>query len=243
MASLRHVGSQSKIDSLWKQVLNTFKWTQVGVINHDEENFANMKRQIDAITAEDISLEVSLSEMRQHPGFQEAVGNIHLSGTDVATMQVFVLPKNQRMPIHDHPHMIGILKVIKGCVQVNSYTFKEYECQEPGRTVLRTKKHTQEVCAHDVACILTPSERNFHSITALNGEAAFLDVLSPPYYTKMVGRDLNVCNYYEEGSEVNGPNGEKLVRLEEIPPPEDYWTVKGDYKGPPIQHVSASHPH
>lgn len=238
MASLK-----SKVDVLWKQVLDTFKWSQTGAVRYDEENFASMKRQVDALTAEDISLEASLSQMRLHPGFrnEEAVGNIHICSNDAATMQVFVLHRDQQMPIHDHPHMIGILKVIKGCVRINSYTFKGYESKKPGSSVIHTLKQTSEVCKGDPACVLTPSERNFHSIVALNGEAAFLDILSPPYFTKIDGQDLNVCNYYREGGTVSRPDGEILVRLEEIGPPDDYWTVKGNYKGPHIEQYFPNH--
>ncbi|KAK3921415.1 2-aminoethanethiol dioxygenase [Frankliniella fusca] len=236
MASLRHAGGQSKIEQLWRQVMDTFKWATGGMVNFEEENFAVMKRQVDALTAEDISLEESLSEMRRHPGFrsEEAVGNIHICDSDIATMQVFVLHKNQQMPIHDHPQMIGILKVIKGCVRINSYTLKGYERKVAGGSILQTSKVTVEVCKGDPACILTPSERNFHSIIAVNGEAAFLDILSPPYFTRRPGQELNVCNYYREGGLAGGADAENLVRLEEIPPPEDYWTVKGEYKGPKI---------
>lgn len=245
MASLRYLGGQSKIDALWKQVLDTFKWTQAGTVHYDEENFASMKRQVDALTAEDIGLEESLSEMRHHPGFssEDAVGNIQICGNDIATLQVFVLHKDQQMPIHDHPHMIGVLKVIKGCVHVNSYTLKKCESLKPGSSIVQTKKQTVELCKGDPPCVLTPSERNYHSIVALNGEAAFLDVLSPPYFTRMPGHDLNVCNYYKEISEVGEFNGDNIVRLQEIPPPEEYWTVKGEYKGPPVNQSPPLQPH
>lgn len=237
------MGGQSKIDTLWKQVLDTFKWTQAGTVHYEEEKFASMKRQVDYLTAEDIALEDSLAEMRLHEGFrnEEAVGNIQICNSEVATMQVFVLHKNQRMPIHDHPNMIGILKVIKGCVRVNSYTLIGHEPQKSGCGIVTTKKQTLEVCKGDPACVLTPSERNYHSIVALNGEAAFLDVLSPPYFTDIPGHELNVCNYYREDNETKGPTCDDIVRLETIPPPEDYWTVKGNYKGPPVQRFSPSH--
>ncbi|XP_034255007.1 2-aminoethanethiol dioxygenase [Thrips palmi] len=243
MASLRYVAGQSKIDALWKQVLDTFKWTQAGTVHYDEEKFASMKRQVDNLTAEDISLEDSLAEMRLHEGFknEEAVGSIQICNSDVATMQVFVLHKDQHMPIHDHPNMIGILKVIKGCVRVNSYTLIGNGSQKPGCAIVTTKKQTVEVCKGDPACVLTPSERNYHSIVALNGEAAFLDVLSPPYFTNMPGHELNVCNYYKEVNETEGFNGGDVVRLQTIPPPEDYWTVKGNYRGPEVQRFSPSH--
>ncbi|KAE8749092.1 hypothetical protein FOCC_FOCC004261 [Frankliniella occidentalis] len=245
MASLRHAGGQSRIEQLWRQVLDTFRWTAGGAVHYEDESFAVMKRQVDALTAEDISLEESLSEMRQHQGFrnEEAVGNIHICDSDIATMQVFVLHKDQQMPIHDHPQMIGILKVIKGCVRINSYSFKGYERKIAGASILQTSKQTMDVCKGDPACVLTPSERNFHSIIALNGEAAFLDILSPPYFTRRPGHELNVCNYYQEGGLVGGTDEENLVRLEEIRPPEDYWTVKGEYKGPRIQqHFGISNP-
>lgn len=245
MASIieRHLGGcHSRIDTLWKQVLKTFKWSETGAVQYDEENFSAMKRQVDAITAEDINLEASLSEMKQHQGFknQDAVGNIVICGNDIATMQVFVLHKGQQMPVHDHPRMIGILKVIKGCVQINNYTFQAYERRKPGSTVLHTKKQIVKVCKGDPACVLTPTERNFHSITALNGEAAFLDILSPPYFTSIPGLELNVCNYYHETCLDDGYESSNTVRLVEIPPPEDYWTVKGEYQGPPIEQVLTS---
>lgn len=94
-------------------------------------------------------------------------------------------------------------------------------------------------------CLLTPVRNNLHQIHAVDGPAAFLDILAPPYNPDD-GRD---CHYYkvlqcalETGSDAKGhqegEQGEKEkeeeVWLLEVPQPEDFWCGGEAYPGPEV---------
>lgn len=80
-------------------------------------------------------------------------------------------------------------------------------------------------------CLLSPDERNLHQITAINGPAAFVDILSPPYN----GRDRE-CHYYSIVATVFDQQLNKNITwlLENIEPPDDFWCDSSPYNGPKI---------
>lgn len=95
-------------------------------------------------------------------------------------------------------------------------------------------------------CLLTPVRDNLHQIEAVDGPAAFLDILSPPYNPDD-GRD---CHYYrvlqtvadgetrggKTSEEQQGEDKEKEEEawLLEIPQPEDFWCDGEPYPGPAV---------
>lgn len=110
------------------------------------------------------------------------------------------------------------------------------------RSVLRSVAEYSESSG---PCLLTPARDNLHQIDAVEGPAAFLDILAPPYNPDD-GRD---CHYYkvlqtvaddetgEKGSQENhGEEKEKeeVKWLLEIPQPEDFWCGGETYPGPVV---------
>lgn len=104
------------------------------------------------------------------------------------------------------------------------------------RSVLRSVAQYSEESG---PCLLTPVRDNLHQIDAVEGPAAFLDILAPPYNPDD-GRD---CHYYkllqtaaEEGTVAKGGQKEKdeEVWLLEIPQPEDFWCGGEPYPGPAV---------
>lgn len=91
-------------------------------------------------------------------------------------------------------------------------------------------------------CLLTPVQDNLHQIDAVDGPAAFLDILAPPY-SPDDGRD---CHYYkvlqrvaEEGTDAASNREEEKGKeneawLLEIPQPEDFWCGGEPYPGPAV---------
>lgn len=47
------------------------------------------------------------------------------------------------------------------------------------------------------ACVLTPSDKNLHQISCIEGPAAFLDILSPPYDVNIFGYGPRPCTYFK----------------------------------------------
>lgn len=109
------------------------------------------------------------------------------------------------------------------------------------RSVLRS---VAEYSENSAPCLLTPVRDNLHQIDAVDGPAAFLDILAPPYDPDD-GRD---CHYYKvlqpaaEGEETDGKSSEQLQVEEkeevkwllEIPQPEDFWCGGEPYPGPVV---------
>uniref|UniRef100_A0A6M2CQX9 Uncharacterized protein n=1 Tax=Rhipicephalus microplus TaxID=6941 RepID=A0A6M2CQX9_RHIMP len=126
--------------------------------------------------------------------------------------------------------MFGVLKVLHG-----SGTIRSYSPLIPvvgGEQLVEAQRHPDLTVSPDSApCCLTPTERNFHEILALDGPLAFLDILAPPY--DGVKRD---CHYYTVSS---SPAGEDNVCLHGVSPPRDFWCASSLYTGPPIEPSTA----
>ncbi len=110
------------------------------------------------------------------------------------------------------------------------------------RSVLRS---VAEYSENSGPCLLTPVRDNLHQIDALDGPAAFLDILAPPYNPDD-GRD---CHYYKvlqtvvegetDGKSSKEQRGEEKEEEEEtwlleIPQPEDFWCGGEPYPGPVV---------
>ncbi|CAF93016.1 unnamed protein product, partial [Tetraodon nigroviridis] len=183
------------------------------------------------------------------------VSYMHICETEGFSMGVFLLKSGASIPLHDHPGMNGMLKVLYGKVSVCSYDKLDDNlsvCPIPSqfeppiapfqtvslrRTVFRS---SAEYTENSGPCLLTPAQDNLHQINAVEGPAAFLDILAPPYNADH-GRD---CNYYrilqtvEEGKtdEQQGDEEEKekVTWMLEIPEPEDFWCGPEPYPGPAV---------
>eukprot|EP00903_Cladosiphon_okamuranus_P015133 g13994.t2 len=144
-------------------------------------------------------------------------------------MTVFVLPTLGEIPLHDHPNMAVLSRVLFGSLGIDSYDI-DVGMNEPGdtdgtrggpigqdRPVRRRQRRREETRArragwrqqHRVATastpsfLLTPSEGNVHAFKAPAACAVF-DVLIPPYDAPR-GRK---CSYFRVDTTVSGPQCE-----------------------------------
>ncbi|XP_015234778.1 PREDICTED: 2-aminoethanethiol dioxygenase [Cyprinodon variegatus] len=180
---------------------------------------------------------------------------MHICETEVFSMGVFLLKAGTSIPLHDHPGMNGMIKVLYGKIKVrcfdkmeNSLTAVPQFDPPPAplqaaalwRSVLRSVAQYAEDSG---PCLLTPVRDNLHQIDAVDGPAAFLDILAPPY-SPDDGRD---CHYYKvlqsvaepgTGAKVDqeqlGETEENEGWLLEIPQPEDFWCGGEAYPGPVV---------
>ncbi|XP_069564937.1 2-aminoethanethiol (cysteamine) dioxygenase a [Brachyistius frenatus] len=194
-----------------------------------------------------------------------AVTYMHICETEVFSMGVFLLRTGASIPLHDHPGMNGMLQVLYGKVSVRCFDKREDDLTvssilprfDPPLTPLQTAsvrrstlRSVAEYSETSGPCLLSPVRDNLHQIDAVEGPAAFLDILAPPYNPDD-GRD---CHYYkllqtaaEEGTDAQstedqqGETKEKEEEEEEeeawlleVPQPEDFWCGGEPYPGPAV---------
>lgn len=98
---------------------------------------------------------------------------------------VFALAEGETIPLHDHPRMDVISKVMRGRVRVRAYEWVD------AAALLARGCGEAIVGADDGAIVLRKSPGTLHSITALAG-TAFLDLFAP-YYDDVA----RPCHYYK----------------------------------------------
>lgn len=178
-------------------------------------------------------------------------GYMSLFETDSISMGIFSVRAGNRLPLHDHREMYGLIRVLTGQIEVQSYSLCAEQPVEPDRSLLHQLSDPAEadllLCAivhepvvlnadrTDVA-MLTPHERNFHEIRAIPSSAgfgaAFLDILSPPYSNQ---RD---CNYFQViGKQHCAQLGSEIAWILPLDcAPADFATMKLPYEGPPLKY-------
>ncbi|XP_031728281.1 2-aminoethanethiol (cysteamine) dioxygenase b [Anarrhichthys ocellatus] len=172
-------------------------------------------------------------------GVSPPVTYMHICETDQFSMGVFLLKSGASIPLHDHPGMHGMLKVMYGKVRISCFDRLERpaggsaQAAEMGalrRSVLRTiDEYTEE----SGPCVLSPDRDNLHQIDAVDGPTAFMDILAPPYDPDD-GRD---CHYYKVLTEAEVKHTEqkdKEVLLMEISQPPEFWCGGEPYPGPEV---------
>lgn len=151
-------------------------------------------------------------------------------------MGVFCFPAGAAIPLHDHPHMTVISKLLYGALHVRSFDWVHDEGEVgaqgtlPGTQRLARLVADCEWGAGEPHLALYPSSGgNLHCFTSVT-PAAVLDILAPPYSVDG-GRD---CHYYKEVP--RGPKGEVpgagQAWLVEIECPETFSVTRGKYSGP-----------
>lgn len=133
------------------------------------------------------------------------------------------------MPLHNHPNMKGMLKCISGRLRIQSYS--RTECEDE----IFVKPEEPKTVDHQTSSsYLDEHTCNYHEITALDGPAAFFDVLSPPYSdVHEDGPEARHCHFYKKLVVENSPE-RKILKLEQIDCPSHYYCdsitfVKPDY--------------
>lgn len=115
---------------------------------------------------------------------------------------IFYLPAGALLPLHNHPKMTVISRVMYGTVRIQSYDWidaDEYKRPQVEGSVRLAKLVSDETVTADSHCsLLHPEQGNIHSFYAVT-ECAILDVISPPY-----DRPDRPCSYYKERHSMDG---------------------------------------
>ncbi|KHN46620.1 Putative 2-aminoethanethiol dioxygenase [Glycine soja] len=159
-------------------------------------------------------------------GFSE-ITYIHIHECDYFSMGVFCLPAGKVFPLHDHPGMTVLSKLLYGSTCVKAYDWIALDCAGSQTIGLAGRVVDEVIKAPQEPSILFPrSGGNIHSFTALT-PCAILDVLSPPY-SEEFGRP---STYF---SDIPIPSLNGYAILEEKPMPSNLVVQGAPYLGPSI---------
>ena len=171
---------------------------------------------------------------------------------------MFIVKSGSRIPLHNHPNMHGLLKIVYGTVNIKEYTKWQPESVNDIEfpALLQEKPHfyTKGFCfpvdkevhtnveSSCDATVLSPDINNFHEIHSVGeGPAAFFDILAPPYLQSSrlgaASGDLasaedepRDCYFYTE--HFFKPSNRLWLRM--IKCPADYDSDTEPYLGPPL---------
>ncbi|NP_001088077.1 uncharacterized protein LOC494774 [Xenopus laevis] len=194
----------SLIQKVARQARQTFRSTGGGGAGPSAESLGQLRKLVSQVRAEDVGL--GASRPRSSGGKGPPVTYMHICETSCFSMGVFLLRPGACIPLHDHPGMHGLLKVLYGKLRINGFDRLEaseppealafsppllpYQYNSVRRAALRS---VGEFGDNSPPCLLAPHRENLHQISAEDGPAAFLDILAPPY-DPADGRD---CHYYQ----------------------------------------------
>ncbi|CAL8301716.1 unnamed protein product [Lota lota] len=248
------------VQKIARQACDTFKGFDPSAVSDGE--FSKKQSELVALMTAVRAADLRLSPRKTAAGSGRdtatpPVSYMHICETDAFSMGVFLLRSGASIPLHDHPSMNGMLKVLYGKVSIRCFDKLEHGASDPPvfeppllpfqkdslrRCLLRS---VGEYCEDSGPCLLTPLRDNLHRIDALDGPAAFLDILAPPYDSDD-GRD---CHYYKvlKRAAAGGPQGDTEAEqrdgqedqetetwLLEIPQPDDFWCGGESYPGPTV---------
>jgi cysteamine dioxygenase len=140
--------------------------------------------------------------------------------SSLISLSLFIIKKGQLLPIHNHPNMNGLIKVIHGEGTIKSFTTINSDSNNP---LIQTTQDYSKLIKENVSEIITlsPLSNNIHEIRASdNCDLVFLDLLTPPYE--------NDCAYYEIANEGDSSD---ILELKKVPCPDNYYCDSLLYTG------------
>ncbi|KAG8632913.1 plant cysteine oxidase 1 [Manihot esculenta] len=152
---------------------------------------------------------------------------IHIHECDYFSIGIFCFPAGAIFPLHDHPRMTVLSKLLYGSVYVKAYDWVKLE-KSCSRTIglARNVEDGIRNAPSEPSILFPENGGNIHSFTALT-PCAILDVLSPPY-SEEFGRP---STYF---SEFPIPALPGYTLLEEKDLPGDLVVIGAPYLGPPL---------
>ena len=146
----------------------------------------------------------------QRPGACTYLGIVE---NDEYAIAAFLLKPGAKIPLHDHPNMTVLSRVVCGSLQVTSF-----DVGADGKA----RRSSSIMTSADGPAALFPSVNNVHEFRAGDAGACVLDVIVPPY-DEDSGRD---CHYFEAVAISGG-----VFELREVPEPADFECLGAVYQG------------
>lgn len=157
---------------------------------------------------------------------------------------IFVFPPHAAMPLHDHPDMVVLSRILYGQVEKKSLdlerpapatrtswlgnmflrggsSFRGGSSKGIPSNARKAFKTANEFLQAPAVTMLYPYEGNLHSFVAGPNGAAVLDVLLPPY------GDARDCTFYHTQEDGDDPRACWIVPTGQ---PEDFHCISGEYR-------------
>lgn len=183
---------------------------------------------------------------------QAPVTYIPVTETMDISIGIFVIGEGELIPLHDHPHMYGVIKCLVGNLKITSFTKKDTggSSNIPDR-IRRAPQLMDKIRSGELFCVdqtvpalqlnpdspsvvLEPRKANIHQIESVGGPAAFLDILAPPYNIAPTPQSDDPqerdCHYFRE---LDIPGSSRWLLLSN--PPASFHCDTEDYRGPEIR--------
>jgi 2-aminoethanethiol dioxygenase/cysteine oxidase family protein len=158
-----------------------------------------LKQAMDRLVPEEIDLRQKFGGLGRGEAWKSEELYIHRH----FQLSLFVLPRNQTIPLHGHPLMTVLMKVLAGAARVKAYDWAE----EFPWSGLARPTYDRQLMGTDASLLILPKRGNIHSVSAIE-DCAFVDLIYPPYSEN----DGRPCHYYQEADRV-AVGGETFTRL------------------------------
>lgn len=223
------------IPTILKKAVNTFG-SKTELFNKNLEQLVNL---FNSTKSSHVNLHpMFMNEETWAPKTKAPMTYINIFSDDIINVAIFILKPKTKLPLHNHPEMFGLLKVIAGSVKITSFSINTEKCRkysiehyetEPLRIVAEKTEETLHNSDSE-CCILEPNARNLHEIESVDGPAAFIDILSPPYDVDIPGVGERKCSYFLLEKELEP----YIFQLREIDTPNWFWSDTYPYTGPTL---------
>ncbi|KDO30579.1 hypothetical protein SPRG_04480 [Saprolegnia parasitica CBS 223.65] len=168
----------------------------------------------------------------------KAIRYIHIYEDRDVSIGIFVLPPGATIPLHNHPDMSVVSRLLYGSLHVTSYDLVPAEANDAFWTAHDPGDDPPSIWRRKKKLLLAQQRQdrtgNLHEFTSGSDiGCAILDVLTPPYDPSH-GRD---CTYYRVAAalEPTPDDSDPIFALEATPvPPHSFDIVNLAYRGPPV---------